>query len=183
MYHLIVAATFADKITEAVTKAVKPLADFIKPWDDIQNANVLDGVFVMLKQNLFWKGYFAAFLISIPIVLVLVVIICAIYNGIIKKLFHLQAKSQSELDQLNKRLLNIELGIYYADGKVAPLDPLMSAMLLHKGAELGYAEAQYNLGVCYANGRGVPKDPKQAMYWYGKAAKQGNEDAKKSLIK
>ena len=138
-----------------------------------------EGVFKLYEDEYFWQSYVAMALVTIPIV----VIICAIYNVIIKKLFYLQAKSQSELDQLNKRLLNIELGTYYADGKVAPPDPLMSAMLLHKGAERGYAEAQYKLGVCYANGWGVPKDPKQAMYWYGKAAKQGNEDAKKALMK
>ena len=50
-----------------------------------------------------------------------------------------------------------------------------------KGAEVGYAWAQYNLGYCYETGKGVAKDETEAVEWYRKAAAQGNARAQGNL--
>jgi TPR repeat protein len=50
-----------------------------------------------------------------------------------------------------------------------------------KGAEQGFALAQYNLGVMYHNGQGVAQNHEEAVKWYRKAAEQGYADAQKAL--
>lgn len=61
---------------------------------------------------------------------------------------------------------------------------------LHKEAETGNAEAQFNLGWIYMHGEGytgviymrdVPKDTDKAHGWYQKAAEQGHVDAQYNL--
>ena len=39
-----------------------------------------------------------------------------------------------------------------------------------KGADQGFADAQYNLGIMYAKGEGVPQDYVQAHKWWNLAA-------------
>ena len=46
-----------------------------------------------------------------------------------------------------------------------------------KGADQGFADAQYNLGIMYANGRGIPQDYVQAHMWLNLAAVNGDADA------
>ena len=50
---------------------------------------------------------------------------------------------------------------------------------LHKAAEQGHANAQYNLGVMYEDGEGA--DDKEAVKWYRKAADQGHAFAQFNL--
>jgi hypothetical protein len=52
---------------------------------------------------------------------------------------------------------------------------------LHKQAEKGDAEAQFNLGLLYDRGQGVPKDKSEALRWYRLAATQGDTFAQNSL--
>jgi len=52
---------------------------------------------------------------------------------------------------------------------------------LHKKAEKGDAEAQFNLGLLYDRGQGVPKDKREALRWYRLAATQGDTFAQNSL--
>jgi TPR repeat protein len=44
---------------------------------------------------------------------------------------------------------------------------------LHRAAEQGHAEAQFNLGVLYGAGQGVPQDLTEAAKWYRLSANQG----------
>lgn len=54
--------------------------------------------------------------------------------------------------------------------------------LLHRAAELGSSEAQYDLGALYATGdHGLPLDAAQSRTWYTRAAEQGNVDAQYNL--
>ena len=50
-----------------------------------------------------------------------------------------------------------------------------------KGADQGFADAQYNLGIMYANGRGIPQDYVQAHKWLNLAADQGYATAQFNL--
>jgi TPR repeat protein/CHAT domain-containing protein len=50
-----------------------------------------------------------------------------------------------------------------------------------KGAEQGYAFAQYNLGLMYDNGEGVTQSFEQAVHWYTQAAEQGDAAAQYDL--
>ena len=52
---------------------------------------------------------------------------------------------------------------------------------LHKQAEKGDAEAQFNLGLLYDRGQGVPKDKREALRWYRLAAMQGDAFAQNAL--
>ena len=52
---------------------------------------------------------------------------------------------------------------------------------LHKQAEKGDAEAQFNLGLLYERGREVPKDKSEALRWYRLAATQGDTFAQNAL--
>ncbi len=54
---------------------------------------------------------------------------------------------------------------------------------LHKQAEKGDAEAQFNLGLLYDRGREVPKDKSEALRWYRLAADKGFAPAQHSLGK
>ena len=44
---------------------------------------------------------------------------------------------------------------------------------IHKGAEQGDADAQFNLGVMYEFGEGVPHDDVEAVKWYRKVGPAG----------
>ena len=52
---------------------------------------------------------------------------------------------------------------------------------IHRLAEQGDADAQYNLGDMYARGDGVPEDDAEAVKWLRLAAEQGHADAQFSL--
>lgn len=52
---------------------------------------------------------------------------------------------------------------------------------LHRQAEQGDAEAQFNLGLLYDRGREVPKDKSAALRWYRLAATQGDTFAQNAL--
>ncbi|OGW49002.1 MAG: hypothetical protein A2V62_05915 [Nitrospirae bacterium RBG_19FT_COMBO_58_9] len=52
---------------------------------------------------------------------------------------------------------------------------------LHKQAEKGDAEAQFNLGLLYDRGQGVRKDKSEALRWYRLAATQGDTFAQNAL--
>ena len=141
-----IAAQFADAINEGVTKAVKPLADFIKPWDDIQNADGIESVFKMLEQGLFWKGYFAAFLVTLPIVLLILLIYNMKIKGIKKQLAAQRADIQMLRDHLNAANGDAEaqynLGVCYANGWGVPKDPKQAMYWYTKAAEQGNEDAQ-----------------------------------------
>jgi TPR repeat protein len=65
------------------------------------------------------------------------------------------------------------LGGCYSDGKGVQKDPVEGVKWTRKGADQGFAPAQFKLGILYENGEGVQKDPAEAMKWYRKAADQG----------
>ncbi|MGA2334832.1 MAG: GAF domain-containing protein [Terriglobales bacterium] len=52
---------------------------------------------------------------------------------------------------------------------------------LHKLADRGDADAQWQMGVRYHNGEGVPRDDVQAMQWFLRAAEQGHVIAQATL--
>lgn len=52
---------------------------------------------------------------------------------------------------------------------------------LHKQAEKGDVEAQFNLALLYDRGQGVPKDTSEALRWYRLAATQGDPFAQNTL--
>jgi len=52
---------------------------------------------------------------------------------------------------------------------------------LHKLADRGDADAQWQMGVRYHNGEGVPRDDAQAMQWFLRAAEQGHVIAQATL--
>jgi len=54
---------------------------------------------------------------------------------------------------------------------------------LHRVAEQGDADAQFNLGYSYFTGQGVTQDYTKAVEWFGKAAAQGHVGAKDWLTK
>ena len=68
-------------------------------------------------------------------------------------------------------------GMQYYDNE----DFGMAFSQFQKGAELGFADAQYALGDCYYEGEGVAKDLQKAVYWFQKAAEQGYAPAQYSL--
>lgn len=70
------------------------------------------------------------------------------------------------------------LAISYELGNVVELDLIEAAMYYRKGAEAGYAPAQYNLGAFYEQGTIGAPDYKKAIYWYEKAADNGLDDAR-----
>ena len=53
--------------------------------------------------------------------------------------------------------------------------------LYRKGAEQGYAKAQYNLALCYGKGEGVTENYSEAVKWLKKAAVQGDSGAINAL--
>jgi TPR repeat protein len=52
---------------------------------------------------------------------------------------------------------------------------------LHKAAEQGDVDAQYNLGMAYLDAKGVPKNETEALKWFLKAAKKGHVQAQSKL--
>ncbi|MEK7236999.1 MAG: tetratricopeptide repeat protein [Nitrospirota bacterium] len=67
--------------------------------------------------------------------------------------------------------------------QIAKQGPTLSSPIqqLHKQAEKGDAEAQFNLGLLYDHGGGVPKDKREALRWYRLAASQGDTFAQNAL--
>ncbi|MDA0656950.1 MAG: tetratricopeptide repeat protein, partial [Proteobacteria bacterium] len=57
-------------------------------------------------------------------------------------------------------------------------DLTKAAQLVHKVAESGYAEAQFQLSEIYLSGRGVPQDKQKAYMWLILASNRGHETAK-----
>jgi TPR repeat protein len=66
-------------------------------------------------------------------------------------------------------------------GDVLPRDTVEAAKWYRKGAEAGWAEAQYALGVCYADGEGVKEDKAEAAKWFRKAITGGYKEAEGAL--
>jgi TPR repeat protein len=63
-----------------------------------------------------------------------------------------------------------------------PPEDVVHRHLLHKAADLGSAEAQYDLGALYATGEeGFPQDAHISRRYYALAAEQGNVDAQYNL--
>ena len=58
---------------------------------------------------------------------------------------------------------------------------LIDIQLLHKQAEQGDAQAQFELGFRYHNGEGVPQDDAEATKWYHCAAEQDHANAQVML--
>jgi TPR repeat protein len=66
----------------------------------------------------------------------------------------------------------------YEQGKGVPQNYDEALKWYKKGAEQGYASAQFNLGLAYFHGRGVPQDCVLAYAWWNTAAAQGDEVAR-----
>ena len=74
------------------------------------------------------------------------------------------------------------LGIYYRDGRQGlQQDYTKTLELLHRSAELGYAEAYNSIGCAYDIGEGAKVDKKKAMYYYELAAMEGDVNARHNL--
>ena len=56
-----------------------------------------------------------------------------------------------------------------------------AAFWLHKAAEQGDPEAQYNLAVVYSKGQGVSQDQERAFHWFAEAAERGVVSAQARL--
>ena len=75
-----------------------------------------------------------------------------------------------------------KLSLWIDDDHTGPPVEEAGWQLLHKAAELGSAEAQYDLGAMYATGdSGLPLDAEQSRMWYTRAAEQGNIEAQYNL--
>lgn len=75
-----------------------------------------------------------------------------------------------------------ELANWRDDDTFKPPDTEAGWQLLHKAAELGSSEAQYDLGAIYATGsEGFPIDAEKSRGYYTLAARQGNLDAQYNL--
>src|SRR5208337_4851335 len=68
----------------------------------------------------------------------------------------------------------VDLGLFYENGKGVPQDYKEAVKWYLKAAEQGNASGQNNLGLLYRNGKGVPQDYKEAVKWYRKSAEEGN---------
>jgi TPR repeat protein len=66
----------------------------------------------------------------------------------------------------------INLGVMYQYGLVAPEDHKEALKWYRLAAEQGDAKAQLFMGLIYTNGQGIAKNSKEAMKWYGLAAEQ-----------
>lgn len=75
-----------------------------------------------------------------------------------------------------------ELSYWIDDNHTGPPVDEAGWRLLHKAAELGSSQAQYDLGATYATGDyGLPLNAEVSRVWYTRAAEQGNVDAQYNL--
>ena len=71
----------------------------------------------------------------------------------------------------------VNLGIYYRDGRYVKHNDKKAFEWFMRAAERGYSQGQFLVAKCYADGTGVRKSDKKALEWYTKAAEQGDKDA------
>ena len=70
-------------------------------------------------------------------------------------------------------IAQLNIGRYYLNGGVVPVDKAVAFQWFMKAAEQGHAESQYIVGLCYINGEGVLSDQTLGNEWIVKAAEQG----------
>lgn len=80
-------------------------------------------------------------------------------------------------------LVQLQLGIMYANGKFGSQDDAEAVKWYRKAAEQGVAKAQLYMGFMYSNGQGVPQDYVLAHMWYNLSASQGNKIGQKNRNK
>jgi hypothetical protein len=66
-------------------------------------------------------------------------------------------------------------------GRGVPRDEDAAAAWLRRGAEHGFALAQYDLGLLHLQGRGVDRDAAVAALWIGLAAEAGLAEAQEKF--
>jgi hypothetical protein len=69
------------------------------------------------------------------------------------------------------------LGVFYTQGVVVPLDFREGFKWYLMSAQQGLAVGQFNTGIAYAIGQGVEKDRVQSYKWWNLAASQGFDGA------
>ncbi len=69
------------------------------------------------------------------------------------------------------------LGVFYTQGVVVPLDFREGFKWYLMSAQQGFAVGQFNTGIAYAIGQGVEKDRVQSYKWWNLAASQGFDGA------
>jgi TPR repeat protein len=69
----------------------------------------------------------------------------------------------------------VALALSTGDG--VPPNKAAAVAWLHKAAEQGQVDAQYDLGLAYRNGDGVSVDEAAGVEWTRTAAEQGHERA------
>lgn len=90
----------------------------------------------------------------------------------------------SDCEEGMKRIIGQTLGlIFFTDGVKAEQagDSAKAFDCYKRGADYGYAKAQYFFGKCYFNGTGTTKNDAVGFSWYKKAAEQGLADAQMML--
>lgn len=97
------------------------------------------------------------------------------------------SRKAAEFDPQGQQKLRLQRGEeYYQAGLRCVVEDGVqdygnAARLYLKGAELGYAPAQYELASLYEQGLGIERDLKQAARWYRRAAEQGYAEAQNNL--
>ena len=75
----------------------------------------------------------------------------------------------------------VNLAVFYAQGRGVGLDTLEAARWYRRAAEAGDVRAQYSLALMYHLGQGVTRDYDDAIRWYERAARQGDANAMNNL--
>lgn len=70
----------------------------------------------------------------------------------------------------DKNILKVFIGLMYANGSGTEEDPAKAFSWYEKAALQGHLEAKYMVGSCYEKGFGVKKDLEKALEWYKKAS-------------
>ena len=74
------------------------------------------------------------------------------------------------------------LSYMYTYGNGVEINHEEARYWLHRSADGGYSQAQFNLGLYYSRGAiGLSKDEEKAFEWFKKAAQQGNLDAQTNI--
>lgn len=70
-----------------------------------------------------------------------------------------------------------DLGCFYLNGGITPVDYNKSHEYFLKSAEQGHTESQYRVAMNYYYGKGTDNDVKEAFKWWEKAAENGHAES------
>jgi TPR repeat protein len=100
----------------------------------------------------------------------------------LEKYYRTPLEVRQPISEVSLALLEMNVGIAYAQGDGVAKDWQLAATFIRHAAERGNVAAQFVLGTLYTTGdSSLPKDYTEAATWWRKAADQGDADAEEGL--